>query len=153
MHPRFALISTGCCVLFQRFSFATSTLKQTSRCRCPSRLQNAKVKTRSGSFKSDGNYPISSRKRETRCCVLIRRQTVVAVPKEYNVRRHFMSCHQKKYEALIGKIHENTVSQLKASLGKQQDLFHKAVKTSDETVRASFFVSELIAKSPKPFIY
>ncbi|MDD9361376.1 MAG: hypothetical protein PV344_00370, partial [Anaplasma sp.] len=67
------------------------------------------------------------------------------------MRRHFMSCHQEKYEALTGKIRENTVSQLKASLGKQQGLFQKAVKTSDETVRASFIVSELIAKSSKPF--
>ncbi|CAN7937456.1 unnamed protein product [Ixodes hexagonus] len=81
---------------------------------------------------------------------LICHQTV-AVPKEYNVRRHFMSCHQEKYEALTGKIRENTVSQLKASLGKQQGLFQKAVKTSDETVRASFIVSELIAQSSKPF--
>lgn len=75
----------------------------------------------------------------------------MAVPKEYNVRRHFMSTHREKYDALTGKVREDTVSQLKASLEKQQGLFQKAVKTSDETVRASFIVSELIAKSSKPF--
>ncbi|KAM7290331.1 tigger transposable element-derived protein 6-like [Ixodes scapularis] len=54
-----------------------------------------------------------------------------------------MSCHQKKYGALTGKIRKNTVPQLKASLGKQQDLFQKAVKTSDETVRVDDVAPEL----------
>lgn len=40
---------------------------------------------------------------------------------------------------------------LKASLGKQQVVFQKAVTTSDETVRASFIVSERIAKSSNQF--
>ncbi|KAL1448010.1 hypothetical protein MTO96_028295 [Rhipicephalus appendiculatus] len=61
----------------------------------------------------------------------------VAVPKEYNVRRHFMSCHHEKYGALTGKVREHTVSQLKAELGKQQHLFQKAVRTSDETKEES----------------
>lgn len=43
------------------------------------------------------------------------------------------------------------MTQLKAALVKQQDLFKKAVKTSNETVRASFVISELITKSSKPF--
>ncbi|CAN7950646.1 unnamed protein product [Ixodes hexagonus] len=81
---------------------------------------------------------------------LICNQTV-AVPKDYNVRRHFMSCHHEKYGAFTGKIREHTVPQLKAALGKQQDLFKKVAKASDETVRASFVISELIAKSSKPF--
>ncbi|CAN7949242.1 unnamed protein product [Ixodes hexagonus] len=62
-----------------------------------------------------------------------------------------MSCHHEKYGALTGKVREHTVTQLKAALGKQQDLFKKAAKASDETVRASFVISELIAKSSKPF--
>ncbi|CAN7950549.1 unnamed protein product [Ixodes hexagonus] len=78
-------------------------------------------------------------------------QQTISVPKEYNIRRHFKSCHGEKYDALAGKIREDTVFQLKTSLGKQQDLFQKASKTSDETVRASFIVAELIAKSSKPF--
>lgn len=81
---------------------------------------------------------------------LICNQTAV-VPKDYNVRRYFMSCHHEKYDALTGKVREHTMTQLKAALVKQQDLFKKAVKTSDETVRASFVISELITKSSKPF--
>lgn len=81
---------------------------------------------------------------------LIYHQTV-AVPKEYNVRRHFMSCHHEKYGALTGNVREHTVTQLKAALGKQQNLFKKATKASDETVRGSFVICELIAKSSKPF--
>ncbi|CAN7989518.1 unnamed protein product [Ixodes hexagonus] len=81
---------------------------------------------------------------------LICNQTV-AVPKDYNVRRHFMSCHHEKYGALTGKVCDHIVTQLKAASVKQQDLFKKAAKASDETVRASFVISELIAKSSKPF--
>ncbi|KAL1476643.1 hypothetical protein MTO96_036360 [Rhipicephalus appendiculatus] len=75
----------------------------------------------------------------------------VAVPKEYIVRPHFMSCHHEKYGALTGNVREHTVSQLKVELGKQQHLFQKAARTSDETVKASFVISELTAKSSKPF--
>lgn len=40
---------------------------------------------------------------------------------------------------------------LQTPLRKQQDIFKKAVKMSDETVGTSFIVSELIAKYFKPF--
>lgn len=86
----------------------------------------------------------------------IKRQDVVlsltvAVAEEYNVPRHFMSCHHEKYGALTGNVREHTVTQLKAALGKHQNMFKKAAKASDETGRASFVISEHIAKSSKPF--
>lgn len=75
----------------------------------------------------------------------------VAVPKEYNVRRHYETCHRDAYGALEGKIREEKVQQLKAGQAKQRELFRKASKTCDDAVRASFVLAELIAKSSKPF--
>lgn len=62
-----------------------------------------------------------------------------------------MSCHHDKYGALTGKIREDKTAQLRASLGKQQDFFQKPTKTAKETVRASFIISHLNAKSAKAF--
>lgn len=62
-----------------------------------------------------------------------------------------MPCHPWKYDAHTGNVRGHTVTQLKATLRKPQNLLKKAAKASDETVRASFVISELVAKSSKPF--
>lgn len=50
---------------------------------------------------------------------------------------------------LTGKAHKYTMTQLNGTLGKQQNLFEKAAKASDETLRANFLTSDLIVKSSK----
>lgn len=80
------------------------------------------------------------------CCAII------AVRKEYNIRRHYDSLHKEKYHVYTGKIRHEKVSQLKSSLMKQRNFFSDINKTSEASVKASFAISEIIAKSSRPFV-
>ena len=51
------------------------------------------------------------------CCAII------AVHKEYNIRRHYESLHKKKYHVYKGKMRQEKVSELKSSLVKQKNYF------------------------------
>ncbi|XP_075207832.1 general transcription factor II-I repeat domain-containing protein 2-like [Anomaloglossus baeobatrachus] len=75
----------------------------------------------------------------------------IAVLKDYNVRRHYMTHHGEQYEALSGKLRDEKVQQLKASLKKQRNLFSSINKASETSVKASFVLSNMIAKSSRPF--
>ncbi|KAM4021765.1 general transcription factor II-I repeat domain-containing protein 2-like [Anomaloglossus baeobatrachus] len=75
----------------------------------------------------------------------------IAVLKDYNVRRHYMMHHGEQYEALSGKLRDEKVQQLKASLKKQRNLFSSINKASESSVKASFVLSNMIAKYSRPF--
>ncbi|XP_075692926.1 general transcription factor II-I repeat domain-containing protein 2-like [Rhinoderma darwinii] len=55
----------------------------------------------------------------------------IAVLKDYNVRRHYMTQHGEQYDALSGKIRDEKVQQLKASLKKQQTFFSSSNNSSE----------------------
>uniref|UniRef100_A0A8D2Q113 General transcription factor II-I repeat domain-containing protein 2-like n=1 Tax=Varanus komodoensis TaxID=61221 RepID=A0A8D2Q113_VARKO len=74
----------------------------------------------------------------------------VAVHKEY-IRRHYSTRHAEKYAKYQGDEREDRVAKLKTCLLKQQDFFKKASKEIDTAVKASYVVSEMIAKAGKPF--
>ena len=78
-------------------------------------------------------------------------QQTIAVPKEYNVRRHYETMHHAKYDVYEGKCREDKVLQLKSSLCKQRSLFTNINQCKEDSVRASFALSEMIAKSSRPF--
>lgn len=78
-------------------------------------------------------------------------QQTLAVPKEYNVRRHYETKHHEKYDAYVGKVREDKVTKLKSALWKQRRLFTTINQSNEDSVRASFVISELIAKSSRPF--
>ncbi|KAM4026817.1 general transcription factor II-I repeat domain-containing protein 2-like [Anomaloglossus baeobatrachus] len=75
----------------------------------------------------------------------------IAVLKDYNVRRHYMTHHGEQYEALSGKLRDEKVQQLKASLKKQRNLFSSINKASESSLKASFVLSNMIAKYSRPF--
>ena len=75
----------------------------------------------------------------------------VAVHKEYNIRRHYSTRHAEEYAKYPGDEREDRVAKLKTCLLRQQDFFKKASKESDAAVKASYVVSEMIAKAGKPF--
>ena len=78
-------------------------------------------------------------------------QQTIAVPKEYNVRRHYGTMHREQYNAYAGKIREDKVMQLKSALCKQRSFFTNVSQCNEDSVRASFAISEMIAKSSRPF--
>ena len=49
----------------------------------------------------------------------------VATPKEYNLKRHYNSCH-KIYSSFGSVERKNEFNKLKASLEFQQNIFHRA---------------------------
>ena len=71
--------------------------------------------------------------------------------KEYNIRRHYSTKHAEEYAKYLGDEREDRVAKLKAGLLRQQDFFKRASKESEAAVKASYVVSEMIAKAGKPF--
>lgn len=70
----------------------------------------------------------------------------VAVHKEYNLKRHYITRHAEEYEKYQGDERANQFASLKTHLLRQQHFFKKANKESSATVEASYIVSEMIAK-------
>jgi len=66
--------------------------------------------------------------------------------KECNVRRHYETLHREKYNAYAGKIREDQVMKLKSALCKQRSFFTNVCQSSEDSVKASFARSEMIAK-------
>ncbi|XP_067930741.1 general transcription factor II-I repeat domain-containing protein 2-like [Watersipora subatra] len=78
-------------------------------------------------------------------------QQTIAVPKEFNVRRHYETMHRVKYDMYTGKVRQDKVIQLKSALCKQRSFFTKINQSNKDSVRVSFALSEMIAKSSRPF--
>ena len=78
-------------------------------------------------------------------------QKSIAVMKEYNMRRHNETMRKDEYDWYKGEVRKEKPKRMKSSLCKQRsmlaniNLFHK------KAVRASFALSEMIAKSSRPF--
>ena len=75
----------------------------------------------------------------------------VAVLKEYNMKRHYETKHQKEFAQYIGVQRLDKFSKMQTNLSSQQSLFTKA-KTENESVKkASYKVAYVLAKKGKPF--
>jgi ribosomal protein S4 len=61
----------------------------------------------------------------------------------------FSTKHAEKYENLQGQIRKKTVSDLRKNLTSQQTLMTKSTNDSEIAVKASYTVSEIIAKRLK----
>ena len=66
--------------------------------------------------------------------------------------RHYETMHRNKYDAYKGKVREEKVKQLKAGFCKQRSFFANMNQSNKDSVRTSFVISEMIAKSSRPFI-
>lgn len=76
---------------------------------------------------------------------------IIAVSKEYNIRRHYTSTHASKYDVYSGKLREEKVKTLEQSLKRQQSVYQRVHEASDTAVRASYRIAREIAVSSKPF--
>ena len=75
----------------------------------------------------------------------------IAVLKVYNIRRHYETKHSSKFAHLKGQLRKDKAVELQKCLGQQQSLFKAATSKSVISVRASYIVSEILAKKMKPF--
>lgn len=76
---------------------------------------------------------------------------IIAVFKEYNIKRHYETKHREKYVSFEGKLRTAKVEALKISLKGQQNIFKKCANENVATVRASYQVAKLVAEGGRPF--
>jgi hypothetical protein len=74
----------------------------------------------------------------------------VAVPKEYNLRRHYESKHIN-FEKFQGELRKQQIASLIRSLSAQQRVFTKGMEQVQIATEVSFDIASLIAKSARPF--
>ena len=79
-------------------------------------------------------------------------QNIVSVFKEYNLRRHYETQHEDKYDCLVGDVRKNKILKLKNTLTTQQNVFVKQKQLNISSLRASFQVAKLIACTGRPFV-
>ena len=75
----------------------------------------------------------------------------VAVMKEYNIKRHYVTKHANTYKTFEGQVRKDKFQALKKSIKAQQIVFIRASRDTLSTVKLSFRISEAIAKSFRPF--
>lgn len=76
---------------------------------------------------------------------------VLAVLKEYNLKRHYATHHQNMYEKHSIEARKLLVEQLKTKLNQQQSMYTKGNKIKESSIIASYTVTYELAKSKKPF--
>ncbi|KAL4154133.1 hypothetical protein QTP88_001966 [Uroleucon formosanum] len=89
---------------------------------------------------------IINKQKKPQCLVCL---SVIAVLKEYNLKRHYMTNHLSKYEKYIGDVRESVVIDLKRKLQSQQNVMIKATTSQQSSLLASYIISNEIAKSKK----
>ena len=75
----------------------------------------------------------------------------VAVMKEYNIKRHYVTKHTNTYEMFEGQARKDKFQNLKNSVNTQQSVLIRASSNTLSNVKLSFKISEAIAKSCRPF--
>ena len=73
------------------------------------------------------------------------------VLKEYNIKRHYETKHETNYKNTQGQMRKDQFNQLEKSLKQQQNIFKVQSFSSDLAVKASYTVSQILAKKMKPF--
>lgn len=75
----------------------------------------------------------------------------LAAMKEYNLRRHYQMSQKDKDKNMDTEQRLQKVEELKRGLKSRQALFTKAKSQSEAAVKASFIMTEEVAKSARPF--
>jgi hypothetical protein len=75
----------------------------------------------------------------------------VSAIKEYNIKRHYNRKHVDQYQNIVGQERIDRFQQLVRNLKKQQSLFENQILSPDTIVKASYVVSQILAKKFKPF--
>ena len=76
---------------------------------------------------------------------------MVAVFKEFNIRRHYETRHGGQYASLLGQVRRDKVARLKSGFAAQQSTMLRQTQMNLSSARASFKVAQLIASCGKSF--
>ena len=77
---------------------------------------------------------------------------IVSVFKEYNLHQHYETQHKDKYDCLVGEVRKDKILKLKNTLTTQQNTFVKQKQLNISSLRASFQVAKLMARTSRPFV-
>ena len=98
--------------------------------------------------KWENSYFVTNVRDKIHCVICLQH---IAVCKEYNVHIHYNSLHREQYDALSGKVREEKLEQPKFSFAQQRNLCTNSNKSSKDLAKVSFVISDMIAKSSRPF--
>jgi len=106
------------------------------------------IENRSYKESWESDYLIANNNGKLQCLVCM---NIVSVPKEYNVRRHYTTMHEKKYATYTNESRRALVADLKKKLKQQTGMFSKILRSQTHSLHASYAVSLELAKAKKPF--
>lgn len=78
-------------------------------------------------------------------------KATVAVPKEYNIKRHFQTKHGDFNKKYTGDLRTQKISSMVRLLQAQQNVFKKCNESAEQGVEVSFDIANLIAKLSRPY--
>ncbi|KAM4721740.1 general transcription factor II-I repeat domain-containing protein 2B-like [Rhinophrynus dorsalis] len=73
----------------------------------------------------------------------------LAVCKEYNVKRHYLSLHEKMYSQYTGELRVEIMNDLRSKLIKQENVMVPVTATDNAAVKASFMICAELIKRKK----
>ena len=108
-----------------------------------------KIKEENGKYNSlwENDYFFIIMNNKLMCLIC---KTVVPVMKEYNVKRHYQQ-HHATFNSCTGELRKAKISALKSSLYETGIQFQRYFQNPSDIVKASFNISNLLAKKLKPF--
>ena len=74
-----------------------------------------------------------------------------AVIKEFNIRRHYETCHGGQYGSLLGQVMRDKVARLKSGFATQHSTVQCQTQMNLSSIQASFKVAKLIESCGKSF--
>ena len=77
-------------------------------------------------------------------------QETISVVKEYNLKRHYKSRHEAKYDNIRDQQREDKIQQLTKSVSRQQTAITR-LGGVDDSFKASYMIALDIAKNMKSF--
>jgi hypothetical protein len=78
-------------------------------------------------------------------------QIKLSVMKEYNIKRHYEGEHKGKIDCLTGELRKRENQQFERVFGWSTNIFNVKCIRNESGVRASYVVTEIIAKTERPF--
>ena len=100
-------------------------------------------------FNWEDRYFFINNNGKSQCLVCLQ---VISVPKEFNVKRHYRTLHEKKYSQYHGTSREAILKELKRNYFKQRGMLKSFAKCdSAADLTASYDVALTLAKKGKAF--
>ncbi|XP_069596686.1 general transcription factor II-I repeat domain-containing protein 2B-like [Ranitomeya imitator] len=109
-----------------------------------------KVDSENRSFKQrwEMDYLFVKSKNKPQCLVCFQ---ILAVCKEYNVKRHYISQHEIQYSKYTGDLRLAVINDLKSKLNSEPMVPTPDMNTEKAAIKASFVICEEIVKRKKAF--